>query len=110
MGSLSRSFSRGARTPRGLQRLILLLSALTLGVASPAIGEPRVSLGLDYWSDYFWRGFRFYGDADSTRGVLFPWTSRSWRGLSFSAVGELPQSRLGGNPNATEKVWAGFRR
>ena len=106
-GWLSRSLTPGGGSLRGLRRLILLLSALTLGVAPPAVAQPSVSVGLDYWSDYFWRGFSFYGDADSARGVLFPWANYSWKDLSFSVVGEVPQSMLGGNPNATEEAWAG---
>jgi hypothetical protein len=92
---------------RDLLRQILLLYVLMLGFAPPAFPQSSAAMGLDYWSDYFWRGFSFYGDAESPRGVFYPWVDYSWKELSLAAVGELPQSMLGGNPNSTEQAWAG---
>jgi hypothetical protein len=77
------------------------------GLAASVSAQSSVSVGLDYSSDYYWRGFSFYGDADSARGVFFPWVGTSWKALSFTVVGEVPEAMLGGNPNSTEEAWVG---
>lgn len=102
----SRAGSRVATADVRLRRVLLLCLSAPL-LSQPASAQSSVSVGLDYWSDYFWRGFSFYGDADAPRGVLFPWVGASWRKLSFTVVGEIPQSMLGGSPNSTEEAWIG---
>ncbi|MGH0037731.1 MAG: hypothetical protein ACQGVK_22100 [Myxococcota bacterium] len=104
-GFLRRAVGAARRRHPTVRFAIAGLGLLVL--AQPAAAQTRVSAGLDYWSDYFWRGFSFYGDESSPRGVLFPWVAASWKQLSFSVVGEVPESMFGGKPNSTEKAWVG---
>jgi hypothetical protein len=92
-GSVGRSFRPGARRRRGLRRLLLLLSALTLGVAPPATAQSNVSLGLDYWSDYFWYPSSEYWNSPAVGGH-----GDDYRGLS-DIVASI---------RATTDVWSRF--
>lgn len=66
------------------------------------------TLGLEYQSEYYWRGMSFYGEApNSPRGVFFPSISQSLGGFNFSVIGEIPAAYLENQPNTVEKTWIG---
>lgn len=72
----------------------------------PAAEEKEAGLGLsagiDYWSDYFWRGLDFYGKNEA---VIFPWVSYSVldTGLSLTVSGENNIEMIGDNKDDTNK-------
>jgi hypothetical protein len=92
---------------RDLLRRSALACAASALLALPVSAERAASVALDYSSNYFWRGFSFYGDASAARDAFFPWVRASWNDLSLTVAGELPQTMQGGAPNTTEMAWVG---
>ena len=94
-----------------LRKILFLLTVLIV-LSTPALyaqdapaaeeKEPGIglSLGVDYWSTYFWRGTEFYGRGES---AIFPWISYAVgdTGLSFTASGENPMEMMGDGVNKT---------
>ncbi len=72
--------------------------------ASESIG---VSFGIDYWSNYFWRGVDFYG---ANRGVFFPWVSYAVldTGLAATVSGEYASEEWGDGGTNSEKGYNGI--
>ena len=90
----------------------ILCIALFISFFSVAVQEVEAktgtSVGLEYNSEYYWRGLSFYGDpANSSRGVLFPWVGQALGDFYFTISGEIPTAYLENEPNDTEKVWIG---
>jgi len=63
-----------------------------------------LSAGIDYWSDYFWRGLDFYGKNEA---VIFPWVSYSVldTGLSLTLSGEYNMEVIGDDKDDTNKKY-----
>ncbi len=72
----------------------------------PAGKTPGVSAGVDYFSNYFWRGYDFYG---AGVGVFFPWATCSIgeTGLSLNYLGEYGAETLGDGVSHLEKTYQG---
>jgi hypothetical protein len=65
-----------------------------------------LSAGMDYYTDYFWRGADFYGE---NRGAVFPWVNYSLAdtGFVFGYLGEYSSEVLGDGASQFEKIWYG---
>mgnify|MGYP006300242749 CR=1 FL=1 len=74
--------------------LVILLTAacfMPMAVQAEKLG---VDVGIQYNSDYFWRGFSFYsyGNGDATRGVFFPWVGYGFSDFYLYIGGEISES------------------
>lgn len=83
--------------------------AVSIFVMPKAQGEERgigLSAGVDYFSNYFWRGVDFYGE---NRGVFFPFVNLNLgqTGLSLGYLGEYSSEVAGDGATDTEKLWYG---
>ncbi len=87
---------------------ILPILFFVLNICTEINGKTGTLIGLEYNSEYYWRGMSFYGSTDnSSRGVLFPTVGQSLGDLNFSITGEIPAAYLENQPNNTEKTWIG---
>jgi len=83
-----------------------------------AQAEPLgVDFGIQYNSDYFWRGFSFYGyqydeksnRGDATRGVFFPWVGYGFSDFYLYIGGEIAESLMAGDDvKPMEREWEGI--
>jgi len=65
-----------------------------------------LSAGVDYYTDYFWRGSDFYGE---NRGVIFPFANYAFgeSGFTIGYLGEYSSEVLGDGASQFEKIWYG---
>lgn len=78
--------------------------------ASSAKAEPiGLDVGLQYNSDYFWRGFTFYGTnaPDETRAVFFPWVGYAFSDFYLYVGGEVAEGLIADDANSYENDWNG---
>jgi len=86
-----------------------LIVAMTI-ISVPGIqAEGRaigLSAGLDYFSNYFWRGVDYYGE---NRGVIFPFVNLELgqTGLSLGYLGEYSSEVAGDGATDSDKLWYG---
>ena len=91
--------------------LVILLTAacfMPMAVQAEKLG---VDVGIQYNSDYFWRGFSFYsyGNGDATRGVFFPWVGYGFSDFYLYIGGEISESLMAGDDaKDLEREWEGI--
>ena len=98
-----------------------MLFSLALMITAQSVYSPAASaqekigldMGITYQSDYFWRGFSFYGyganaNADATRGVFFPWLGYAFSDFYLYVGGEVAEGLVGDDPVDMEKDWNGI--
>lgn len=89
--------------------LCLMLLVLTGAIAMETVeAKTGTSVGIEYNSEYYWRGMSFYGEVNATRGVLFPWVGQALGDFYFTISGEIPTAYLENEPNAVEEAWLGI--
>ncbi|HMB21147.1 MAG TPA: hypothetical protein VKQ10_08770, partial [Spirochaetota bacterium] len=107
-----------------LKSTLVILLAVACFMPMVAQAEPLgVDFGIQYNSDYFWRGFSFYGygdaaypgdtdsqgNGDSTRGVFFPWVGYGFSDFYLYIGGEIAESLMAGDePSKMEREWEGI--
>jgi hypothetical protein len=97
-----------------LKSTLVILLAVACFMPMVAQAEPiGVDAGIQYNSDYFWRGFSFYGygdtEGDATRGVFFPWVGYGFSDFYLYIGGEIAESLMAGDDvKPMEREWEGI--
>ena len=103
-----------------LKSTLVILLAVACFMPMVAQAEPLgVDVGIQYNSNYFWRGFSFYGygdgegdangNGDATRGVFFPWAGVGFSDFYFYVGGEIAESLFAGDEaSSLEREWEGI--
>ena len=97
-----------------MKQTVVFLTAVLISIICiiPPAQAERIGIdaGIEYRSEYFWRGFSFYGgDTNNPRGVYFPWIGFGFSDFYFSVSGEVASARVADNqPNNVERGWYGI--
>lgn len=95
-----------------MRRILVCLLGLALVVGTVGMSRPAhadegapigITVGADYWNNYFWRGTDFFG---SGVGVFFPWLyySVGKTGLSLMYMGQYAAETLGDGTGKSDPV------
>jgi hypothetical protein len=87
---------------------ILLLISFSAFATEPKKEEANrgLSAGVDYYTDYFWRGVDFYGE---NRGAVFPYANYAFgdSGFTIGYLGEYSAEVFGDGATTFERIWYG---
>lgn len=86
---------------------VLTISILAIPVFSSAKTPVSTTIGMEYRSEYFWRGLSFYGNENASRGVIFPYISQKLGDFGVYVGGEIATAALEDQASVTEEQWYG---
>ncbi len=87
-------------------RILVVAGTLFMASAHARADGAGLNAGIDYFSNYFWRGYDFYS---SGQGVVFPFLTLTAgeSGFSLCYIGEYTAETIGDGATEKEKLWYG---